>query len=101
MQRMAHHDGELATARAAHHMKVPMILSSWSTTSIEDVAQANGDGLRFFQLYVYRDRAVTLQLVRRAEAAGYRALIVTVDTPILGKRSRSKAEIDHVCLVSP
>jgi len=63
-----------------------MTLSSWSTISLEDVAAAAPQGLRWFQLYVYKDRAVTLDLVRRAERAGYKALAVTVDTPILGRR---------------
>ena len=64
-----------------------MILSSWSTTSIEDVAKASGPGgLRWFQLYVYNDKDVTRRLIQRAERAGYKALVVTVDTPVLGKR---------------
>lgn len=79
-----------------------MILSSWSTTSIEEVAASpnieeemaatgNGSraqipGLQWFQLYVYRDLALTTKLVHRAEQAGYKALVVTVDTPILGRR---------------
>lgn len=63
-----------------------MGLSSLSTTSLEDVASAAPDGLRWFQLYVYKDRAVAVDLVRRAEAAGYTALAVTVDAPILGRR---------------
>jgi (S)-2-hydroxy-acid oxidase len=63
-----------------------MTLSSWSTTPLEEVAQAAPGGYRWFQLYVYKDRAVTLDLVKRAERAGYKALAVTVDTPILGRR---------------
>jgi (S)-2-hydroxy-acid oxidase len=63
-----------------------MTLSSWSTCSLEEVAAASPTGLRWFQLYVYRDRAVTLELVKRAEREGYKALAVTVDTPILGRR---------------
>ena len=63
-----------------------MTLSSLSTVSLEEVAAAAPSGLRWFQLYVYKDRKVTLDLVRRAERAGYRALAVTVDTPILGRR---------------
>ena len=63
-----------------------MIQSSWATTSIEDVAQASGSGLRWFQLYVYRDKTITANLVQRAERAGYKALVITVDTPILGRR---------------
>ena len=63
-----------------------MVLSSWSTISIEEVAEASGSGLRWFQLYVYRDRQLTKELVLRAERAGYKALVITVDTPIVGKR---------------
>ena len=64
-----------------------MILSSWATTSIEDVAEASsGGGLRWFQLYVYRDKTITANLIQRAERAGYKALVITVDTPILGRR---------------
>ncbi len=64
-----------------------MTLSSWSTASIEEVARATGDtGLRWFQLYVYRDRALTKSLVQRAEKVGYKALVLTVDTPVLGRR---------------
>ena len=63
-----------------------MVLSSWSTTCIEEVAEASGSGLRWFQLYVYRDRQLTKELVLRAEKAGYKALVVTADTPIVGRR---------------
>lgn len=63
-----------------------MVLSSWSTTNMEEVAVASKTGLRWFQLYVYKDRALTEDLVRRAAASGYKALCVTIDTPILGKR---------------
>ena len=63
-----------------------MVLSSWSTTNIEDVAEASGSGLRWFQLYVYRDRQLTRELVLRAEKTGYKALVITVDTPIVGRR---------------
>jgi (S)-2-hydroxy-acid oxidase len=86
MQRMAHDDGEQATAAAAAKAGTLMTLSSWSTTALEEVAAAAPDGKRWFQLYVYKDRVVTAQLVKRAEAAGYRALAVTVDTPVLGRR---------------
>ena len=63
-----------------------MILSSWATRSIEEVAQAGGSGLRWFQLYVYRDKTITANLVQRAAQAGYKALVITIDTPILGRR---------------
>ncbi|KAL3699784.1 hypothetical protein R1sor_017806 [Riccia sorocarpa] len=85
MQRMAHPEGELATARAVSSHNSIMTLSSWATSSVEEVASV-GPGIRFFQLYVYRDRNVVAQLVRRAERAGFSAIALTVDTPILGRR---------------
>lgn len=64
-----------------------MMLSSWSTTSMEEVAAACGrQGLRWFQLYMYKSQKVTTDLIERAERAGYKALVVTVDTPVLGRR---------------
>ena len=86
MQRMAHNDGECATAKAAARMNTLMTLSSWSTIPLEEVAQSAPGGLRWFQLYVYKDRKVTMELVKRAERAGYKAFAVTVDTPQLGRR---------------
>ncbi|XP_077511323.1 2-Hydroxyacid oxidase 1-like isoform X3 [Amblyomma americanum] len=86
MQRMAHPDGEAATAKAARDAGTLMIVSTIGTTSMEDVQKAAPDGLRWFQLYVYRDRDVTRGLVRRAEQAGYSALVLTVDTPYFGQR---------------
>jgi 4-hydroxymandelate oxidase len=84
-QKLAHPDGELATARAAAELGTVFVLSTLATTSIEDVA-ASSNGPRWFQLYVHKDRGLTRSLVERAEAAGYRALVLTVDTPILGRR---------------
>lgn len=79
-----------------------MMLSSWSTTSIEDVAEASGCGLRWFQLYVYRDRELTKNLILRAERAGYKALVITVDTPVVGQRlvdARNRFNLPpHLCL---
>ncbi|CAM9528053.1 unnamed protein product [Heterosigma akashiwo] len=90
MQRMAHDDGENATARACAKAGTLSTLSSWSTVALEEVARAGAaaepSAPRWFQLYVYKDRGLTLELVRRAEAAGYRALVVTVDMPVLGRR---------------
>jgi len=86
MQRMANPEGELATAQVAAEFGTCMILSSWSTCSVEDVSNAAPRGLRWFQLYIYKDRNVVIDLVKRAEKAGYQALAVTVDTPILGQR---------------
>ncbi|XP_066524190.1 hydroxyacid oxidase 1 [Hoplias malabaricus] len=86
MQRMAHPDGETATARACMSAGTGMMLSSWATSTIEEVAEAAPKGLRWMQLYIYKDRALTHSLVRRAEEAGYKGIFVTVDTPYLGKR---------------
>ncbi|XP_028842781.1 2-Hydroxyacid oxidase 1 [Denticeps clupeoides] len=86
MQRMAHPDGEVATIRACGTAGTGMMLSSWATSTIEEVAEAAPDTVRWMQLYIYKDRALTQQLVRRAENAGYKGIFVTVDTPYLGKR---------------
>ncbi|KAM7289537.1 hydroxyacid oxidase 1 [Ixodes scapularis] len=91
-QKMADSDGELATARAARRAGTLMVLSIYSTTSFEDVRQAAPEGLQWFQLYISPDREITKTLVIRAEKAGYRALVVTVDTQLPGKIS-SKARI--------
>lgn len=85
-QKMAHPDGEMATARAAQKANTLMILSTLSNTTMEDVAAAAPGGLRWFQLYVYKDRDITKDLVKRAENSGYKALVVTVDTPLFGNR---------------
>ncbi len=84
---LANEEGECATARGAGAADTLMIVSTMATRSLEDVAQA-ATGPLWFQLYVYRDRDVSESLVRRAEAAGYRALALTVDVPRLGRRER-------------
>jgi 4-hydroxymandelate oxidase len=86
-QRMAHPDGELATARASGEAGTIMVASTISTASLEEIAKA-ATGPLWFQLYVHPDRAVSRDMARRAEAAGYRALCLTVDTPRLGRRER-------------
>lgn len=68
-----------------------MMLSSWATSTIEEVMSAmvgapGSGGALWMQLYIYKDRELTLSLVRRAEKAGFKAIFVTVDTPYLGKR---------------
>jgi 4-hydroxymandelate oxidase len=80
-------EGEVATARAAGAAGTAMILSTLSTRPVETVVAA-ATGPVWFQLYVYRDRGATEALVRRAEAAGCRALVLTVDAPLLGRRER-------------
>ena len=86
-QRAAHPEGEAATARAAAASDTIMILSTISTTTIEDVA-ASAEGPKWFQLYVYPGREITKRLVERAENSGYTALCLTVDVPYLGRRER-------------
>jgi 4-hydroxymandelate oxidase len=85
--RLATPEGELATARAAGAAGTVMILSTLSTTAVEEVVAA-ASGPVWFQLYVYKDRKATEGLLRRAEAAGCRALVLTVDAPLLGRRER-------------
>jgi lactate 2-monooxygenase len=85
---IAHADGELAVARASAATGVPLILSSAASHSIEEVAEAMGDAPRWFQLYWVNDREIAASFVRRAEAAGYAAIVVTLDTPVLGWRER-------------
>ncbi|HEV7784087.1 MAG TPA: alpha-hydroxy acid oxidase [Thermoanaerobaculia bacterium] len=80
-------EGERAAARAAGAAGTIMILSTLSNTRVEDVVAA-ATGPVWFQLYVYRDRQATEGLVRRAEAAGCKALVLTVDAPLLGRRER-------------
>ena len=85
---IAHPDGELAVARAAAATGVPMVLSSAASHSLEEVAGELGDAARWFQLYWVNDREIAMSLVDRAEAAGYGALVVTLDTLTLGWRDR-------------
>ncbi|EGC37948.1 hypothetical protein DICPUDRAFT_97074 [Dictyostelium purpureum] len=86
MQRMAHPNGELDTLEAAKEFGTIMTLSSLSTTSVEDVSKHSNGNPGWFQLYVFKDRKVSEDLVKRVEKLGYKALVVTVDTPFLGKR---------------
>ncbi|KAL2880731.1 hypothetical protein SGCOL_003758 [Colletotrichum sp. CLE4] len=86
MHKMAHPEGELGTSRAAAKMNVCMALSSYATESMENVA-AEGTGNPYvMQLCVLRDRETTLQILKRAEASGYKAIFLSVDTPLLGRR---------------
>jgi lactate 2-monooxygenase len=85
---IAHEEAELGAARGAAATKVPFILSSAASSTIEDAAEAMGDAPRWFQLYWINDREVAASFVGRAEAAGFGAIVVTLDTPILGWRPR-------------
>jgi 4-hydroxymandelate oxidase len=85
--RLADPDGEMAAARAAAACGTVMVASTISTCSLEEIA-GQAPGQLWFQLYVYKDRELTRELVARSEAAGYGALVLTVDTPVLGRRFR-------------
>jgi 4-hydroxymandelate oxidase len=85
--KITHPEGEAATARGAGAAHATMCVSTFATTSIEDVAKA-ATGPLWFQLYVQADRGFTKAMVQRAEAAGCRALVVTCDTPVIGIRNR-------------
>ncbi|XP_028043353.1 hydroxyacid oxidase 1 [Bombyx mandarina] len=86
MQRMAHPDGELANVKAAAKEQTIFMLSTIATSSIEEVANAAPDATKWFQLYIYNDREVTKNLVLRAEKHGFKAIALTVDTPLFGLR---------------
>jgi isopentenyl diphosphate isomerase/L-lactate dehydrogenase-like FMN-dependent dehydrogenase len=85
---IVHPEGEVAVARAAAATGVPMLLSSAASSSIEQVAEALGDSPCWFQLYWVSDRKIVESFVHRAEAAGYSAIVVTLDTLVLGWRPR-------------
>ena len=93
-QRLAHPDGELAMAYAAAALGAGVVLSTQASVSLESVAQAvlpdPGRGPLWFQLYLQPDRGFTQALVQRAEAAGYEALVLTVDAPTSGVRDRER-----------
>lgn len=79
-------EGEIASAAAAAKESVPYIMSTASSTSIEDVAKANADGVRWFQLYWPGNDDITISILDRAKKAGFSALFVTLDTYALGWR---------------
>ncbi len=87
--RLAHQDGELATVLGASAMKAGMVVSTRATVPLEDIAAAAQTHL-WFQLYVQPERGFTKELVQRAENAGYKALVVTVDAPLTGIRNRQQ-----------
>jgi lactate 2-monooxygenase len=88
VQSIVHADGELATARAAAALGLPMVVSSASAHTMEEVAEAGGEAPRWYQLYWPNDPGLAESLVTRAEAAGYAAIVVTVDTFIPGWKPR-------------
>lgn len=90
LHRLAHPDGELATILGAAATQTPMIVSTQASVSLEDIARFSHGTPLWFQLYLQPDRAVTTSLIRRAEAAGYEALVVTVDAAVNGVRNREQ-----------
>ncbi|HEX8100542.1 MAG TPA: lactate 2-monooxygenase [Actinomycetota bacterium] len=88
VQSIVHDEGELAVARAAGALGVPMVLSTASSFTLEQVAEANGEGPRWFQLYWPRDPELAESFLHRAEASGYSAIVVTLDTWLLAWRPR-------------
>jgi len=88
VQKVVHNDGELASARAAAAVGVPMIASTASHFSLEEIAEAGGEAPRWFQLYWPNDPGLARSLVERAERAGYGAIVLTVDTFIPGWKPR-------------
>lgn len=85
--KLVHDEGELATAKACHKSQTIMTLSTMSSYSIEEVA-ASSSFAKWFQLYVFKDKLITGKLIKRAEKAGFKALVVTVDVPAMGLRLR-------------
>lgn len=95
VQRILHAEGELAVARAAAQVGLPFVLSTVSSYPLEAVADVMGAAPRWFQLYWGRDPELTLSLIHRAEAAGYEALVVTLDPTLLAWRER---DLEHAYL---
>ncbi|XP_055598979.1 2-Hydroxyacid oxidase 1-like [Uranotaenia lowii] len=86
LQKLLSNDGEKATARAARSLGAPFILGALASVSIEDIAEAIPKVPKWFQMYIFKDRELMENMVRRAEKARFAALVVTVDTPVLGLR---------------
>jgi 4-hydroxymandelate oxidase len=97
LQCLAHEEGEVATARAAAEAGALFCLSTLGSRTIEDVGAA-ARGPKWFQLYFHHDRAVSRSLIDRAEAAGFTALVLTVDLPVVGYRER---DLEHGFVVAP
>jgi L-lactate dehydrogenase (cytochrome) len=89
LTRMFHDEAEIAVARAAERHGIPYCLSTLATTTIEDLAQATA-GPKLFQIYIFKDRGLTKEFVARAKACRYDALVLTVDTPVVGNRERDR-----------
>jgi isopentenyl diphosphate isomerase/L-lactate dehydrogenase-like FMN-dependent dehydrogenase len=87
--RLVHPEGEVATARAAKTLDIPMIVSVMSSIALEEVAERSGNDNLWMQIYIFRNRQLTRQLVERAERAGFKAIVVSLGCPVPGKRDRN------------
>ncbi|MGD6965729.1 alpha-hydroxy acid oxidase [Rossellomorea vietnamensis] len=96
VQTIAHPEGELAAARAASSMNTPFVVSTVSSYSMEEISKQMGSSMRWFQLYYSGNEQVAESMIKRAESSGYTAIVLTVDTPIMGFR-----ESDHINKYSP
>jgi len=89
LHRLVHPEGEVASARAARAMRVPMTVSAMSSVAIEEIAERSGHDNLWLQTYLFKDRSVAPALISRAEAAGCKAIVVTVGCPVMGYRDRN------------
>jgi isopentenyl diphosphate isomerase/L-lactate dehydrogenase-like FMN-dependent dehydrogenase len=87
--RLVHPEGEVATARAAKTLDIPMIVSAMSSIALEEVAATAGHEDLWLQTYIFKDRQLTRYLVERAERAGFKAIVVTIGCPVPGRRDRN------------
>lgn len=94
VQKLAHPQGECAVARAAKTSKIPMIVSIFATTSLEETIETGVTGL--LQLILLKDRNATLDILRRGKRAGYKAVVLTVDAPVIGRRERDVKNKFHM-----
>lgn len=85
---LVHKHGEVSTAKAAKSCQIPMVVSSMSNRSLEDIASASMNNHLWLQIYIFKNRELTEALIHRAEKTGYKAIVVSVGTPVTGKRDR-------------
>ncbi|XP_035668383.1 hydroxyacid oxidase 1-like [Branchiostoma floridae] len=101
MQRLAHPDAELATAKGAASVNTGMVLSSWANHSLEEVAKAAPRGVRWFYLLFFKDRRLTRHLLERAQRAGYTAIVLTADQPSFSFSRHEKPTLPPVLVRYP
>ncbi|WP_433364799.1 alpha-hydroxy acid oxidase [Streptosporangium sp. CA-115845] len=87
--RLVHESGEVSTAKAAKTLNIPMIVSSMSSIALEDVVRGSANENLWFQTYIFKDRALTKDLIQRAESSGYQAIVLTVGCPVAGRRYKN------------